>query len=213
MHTAICAFDDRMRAEQAADSLVRAGFARHDVHVEHKDAALERDRTQHHSADANDRWDGMEREVAVDRGVLENFGHFFASLFGRGTASDHTDTYSQHVEHGRYVVVVDTDSTEQAERARTLLQSLQAADLNVVHRAEQRPLRDIVGMRQENAGMVERSREPYEGLRDTGTSSDMESEHALASHRMAPGANPDLRAPDLEREPGLRYADKDKPNG
>jgi hypothetical protein len=41
----------------------------------------------------------------------------------------------------------------------------------------------------------------------------MESEHALASHRMTPSAGPDLRDPDLERAPGLRYSDKDKPNG
>jgi hypothetical protein len=216
MHTAICTFDDRSRAEQAADSLVRAGFARHDVHVEHKDAEGGKAAGEH--ADANDRWDGMEREIAVDRGVLENLGHFFASLFGRDNPSGHADTYAKHVEHGRYVVVVDTDSPEQAERARTLLNELQAGDLDVVHRTEQRPLRDIVGMRQEGAaGMVERSREPYEGWSNTGTSSNMESEHALASHRISPTTGPDLRAPDLEREPGLRYADKDKdkdkPNG
>ena len=41
----------------------------------------------------------------------------------------------------------------------------------------------------------------------------MESDHALASHRMNPTAGPDLRDPDLERAPGLRYSDKDKPNG
>lgn len=206
MHTAICAFDDRRRAEEAADSLVRSGFARHDVHVEHRELHGEH-------GDANDRWDGMEREIAVDRGVLENFGNFFASLFGRDNPSGHADTYARHVESGRYVVVVDTDSAEQAERARTMLHGLQAGDLSVVHRAEQRPLRDIVGMRQGDTGMVERSREPYEGWTNTGTSSNMESEHALASHRLSPTTGPDLRAPDLEREPGLRYADKDKPNG
>jgi hypothetical protein len=212
MHTAICAFDDRSRAEQAADSLVGAGFSRHAVHVEHKQLHGEQHGEQR---DANDRWDGMEREIAMDRGVLANLGHFFSSLFGRDNPSGHADTYSQHVEQGRYVVVVDTDSPEAAERARTMLRDLQASDLNVVHRAEQRPLRDIVGTRQEEAGMVERSREPYEGWNNTGTSSNMESEHALASHRMSPTTGPDLRAPDLEREPGLRYADKDKdkPNG
>ena len=212
MHTAICAFDDRGRAEQAADSLVRAGFARHDVHVEHKELHGEQHGEQR---DPNDRWDGMEREIAMDRGVLENLGHFFARLFGRDNPSGHADTYSQHVEHGRYVVVVDTDSPEQAERARALLNDLQAGDLNVVHRAEQRPLRDVVGARQQSAGMVERNREPYEGWNNTGASSNMESEHALASHRLPPTTGPDLRAPDLERGPGLRYADqdKDKPNG
>jgi hypothetical protein len=204
MHTAICAFDDRTRAEQARDELVRSGFARHDVHVEHKELYAEH-------RDANDRWDGMEREIAVDRGLLSSFGHFFASLFGKD--SGRTDTYARHVERGGYVVVVDTHDQAEAERARSLLNGMQAGDLDVVQRPEQRPLRDIVGMRQEDAGMVERSREPYEGRTDTVTSSNMEGEHALASHRLTPSAGPDLRDPDLERAPGLRYSDKDKPNG
>jgi hypothetical protein len=204
MHTTICAFDDRTRADEAVDSLVRAGFPRHDLHVEHKHVHGEQ-------RDANDRWDGMEREVAVDRGVLSSFGHFFASLLGRDNPSGHADTYSEHVERGSYVVVVDADDPAAAERARTLLHGLQAGDLNVVHRAEQRPLRDIVGMRQENAGMVERSREPYEGW--SATSSNMEAERAMASDRLSPRSGPELRDPDLERAPGLRYSDKDKPLG
>lgn len=204
MHTAICAFDSRSRAEQARDELVRSGFARHDVHLEHRDLYGE-----HH--DANDRWDGMEREIAVDRGVLSSFGHFFASLFG--VDHGHADTYAQHVERGSYVVVVDAHDEAEADRARTMLQALQAGDLNVVRRPEQRPLRDIVGMRQEGAGMVERSREPYEGWSNAATSSNMESEHALASQRVSPTTGPDLRDPDTERAPGLRYSDKDKPLG
>jgi len=202
MHTAICAFHERHAAEQARDELVRAGFERHDIHIEHKELYGE-----HH--DANDAWDGMEREIAVDRGVLSSFGHFFASLFGRDTGR--ADTYSRHVEHGSYVVVVDAHDVSEAERARSMLTAMQGSELNVVQRPEQRPLRDIVGTRQQEAGMVERSREPYEGV--AATSSNMESEHALASHRMSPTSSPDLRDPDLERAPGLRYSDKDKPNG
>ena len=205
MHTAICAFDDRARAEQAVDGLVRSGFARHDVHIEHKHAHAEH-------ADANDRWDGMEREIAVDRGVLSSFGHFFASLFGRDNPSGHVDTYAQHVERGSYVVVVDTRDEAEAERARTLLHGMQAGDLNVVHRGEQRPLRDIVGMRQDEAPLVERSREPYDSWAPA-TSSNMESDHALASHRVSPTTGPELRDPDIERAPGMRHPDKDKPNG
>ena len=204
MHTAICAFDRRDQAEQALDSLVRSGYARHDVHIEHKHAHGD-------GQTGTDRWDGMEREVAVDRGVLASFGNFFASLLGRDNPSGHVDTYAQHVERGSYVVVVDAQDEAEAERARTLLHGMEAGDLNVVHRAEQRPLRDIVGVRQEGAGMTERSREAYEGWTNTATSSNLESEHALASHRLAPTAGPDLRDPDLERAPGLRYVDKDKP--
>src|SRR3954467_15689485 len=123
MHTAICAFDDRTRAEQAVDSLVQSGFARHDVHIEHKQLHAER-------PSANDQWDGMEREIAVDRGVLASFGHFFASLFGRDNPSGHVDTYSQYVERGSYVVVVDAHDQAEADRARSMLQDLQAGELN-----------------------------------------------------------------------------------
>lgn len=210
MHTAICAFDDRHRAKEAVDSLVRAGFARHDLHIEHKHGTAE--------GDANDRWDGLEREIAVDRSVLASFGHFFASLFGRDNASGHADQYSRHVERGSYVVVVDTQDASEAERARMMLQDMRAGDLQVVERGEQRPLRDLIGMRQSGeAGMVERSREPYEGgwtsTDNSGAVIASERDRATASNVVSPRTGPDLRDPDLEHAPGLRYADKDKPLG
>lgn len=204
MHTTLCAFEDKARAEQARDELLRAGFARHDVHVEHRHAAAE-------ARDANDRWDGLEREVAMDRSALSSFGHFFTSLFGRDNPHGHADRYSQRVERGEYVLVVDAHDAAEADRARSILHGLQAGDLDVVHRAEQRPLRDVVAMRQERgtAGMVDRSRDVYEG---TLNEPSIERERAMASaDRMRPGAGPDLREPDIERAPGLRYADKDKP--
>jgi hypothetical protein len=202
MHTAICVFEDQGRAEQAVDSLVRAGFARRDLHIQHKELAGQ-------GEDANDRWDALEREIAVDPGVVTAFGRFFARLFGRDHVRGHVDTYGRHVERGNYVVVVDAEDQAEAERARTLLQGMQPADLNLVPRTEQRPLRDLVGMRQDTAGMAQRSRDPYESA---GTTS-AERERALASHVVSPKTGPDLRDPDLEHAPGLRYADKDKPNG
>ena len=197
MHTAICAFDTHEQARQAQDALVAAGFARHDVHIEHKDAA------EHRAS--NDQWDGMEREVAVDRGVLSSFGHFFASLFGRddGTA----DTYADHVERGGHVVVVDARDDAEAQRAEALLRDLQGAHLNVVQRADPRPLRDIVATRQGR----DASREAYEATGAAASSSPVERERAVASNAVKPTAGPDLRDPDLERAPGLRYSDKDKP--
>jgi hypothetical protein len=87
MHTAICAFEDKVRAEQAIDSLVRAGFARHDLHIQHKQLAGQ-------GEDANDRWDALEREIAVDPGVVTAFGRFFARLFGRDHVKGHVDTYT-----------------------------------------------------------------------------------------------------------------------
>ncbi|HEY0822699.1 MAG TPA: hypothetical protein VGD76_02850 [Ramlibacter sp.] len=205
MHTAICAFDDKSRARDAVDTLVRAGFPRHDLHIEHKHARAE-------GGDANDRWDGMEREVAMDPGRLASLGNFFASLFGRDRHAGHADTYARHVERGAYVVVVDSQDPAEVERARAMLHDMQAGDLTIVDRREQRPLRDIVGLRGDGtgtAGMVERSREPYEGWSGGGAGNSGGAGRPAASHVVTPTTGPDLRDPDSDRPPGLRYADQD----
>jgi hypothetical protein len=201
MHTAICAFDDRDRAERAVEGLARAGFARHDLHIEHRHVTAEGQGTTRGG------WAGPPGD---DRDVLSSFGHFFASLLGRDNPSGQVDTYSKHVERGGYVVVVDARDAAEAERARTLLGEMQGGEVDVVQRADQRPLRDIVGRRDEPAGMVERSREAYEAWSNDPA---LERERATAAHRLEPTHRPDLRAPDLGHPPGLRYADKDKPNG
>ncbi len=208
MHTAICAFDDRHRAQEAVDTLVRAGFPRHDLHIEHKHDSTE-------GADANDRFDGMEREVALDRNVVESFGNFFARLFSRDEGRSHADTYARHVERGGYVLVVDSSDPGDADRARAMLHDMQAGDLTIVDRRQEPPLRDIVGLRGDGtgtgtAGMVERSRETYEGSPGPATSM-AERDRAMASNALSPKTGPDLREPELDRAPGLRYADKDKP--
>jgi hypothetical protein len=202
MHTAICAFDDRERAQQAVDSLIRAGFNAGDVHIEHKSVSIEGDPLVDRHAD------DPQRPVR-DRGILSSFGHFFASLLGGDNPSGHADTYSQHVERGSCVVVVDGKDEAEARRAGTLLHELQGGDVTVVHRPEQRPLRDIVGSRPGTAGMVERSRDVYEST----SGEALDRERAMASNRVAATGGPALRDPDVTHAPGLRYADKDKPNG
>lgn len=199
MHTAICAFGDRERAEQAIASLQRAGFARHDLHLEYKHATSEGDPIAASDAPPTG---------ASDRGALSSFGHFFVSLFGRDNPSGQADTYSQHVERGGYVVVVDADTEEQAHRARTLLQEMQGGDLNVVPRADDRRLRDILGRADEPAGLMERSRENYENWSPR---KEMARERAMAANRLEAIGGSDRREPELDRPPGLRYADKNEP--
>jgi hypothetical protein len=202
MHTIICTFDDKTRAREAVDALVRAGFARGDLHIEHKRSADE--------AEANDNWDSMEREVAVDPHVVTSFGHFFARLFGHDHLSGHGDRYTRHVERGSHVVVADTKDAAEAERARSVLHGMQATDLNVVHRAEQRPMRDILGLREDGkTGMFERSRDVVQGT--TTSPIERERDRAVASNAVKPTAGPDLRDAELDHAPGLRYSDKDKP--
>lgn len=211
MHTAICAFDDRATADHAVNALVRSGFARADVHIEHIDLYPH---LQAWSAESEHR-----PVMEPDRGLLSSFGHFFASLLGLDHHSGHVEKYAQHVESGSYVLVVDAHEETDAQRADAIMRELEARDPTTVHRPVQRPLRDIVGMRQDGiqqgqtAGMVERSREPYEGWTPSSSAMQGAGERAMASHTLAPMTGPDLREPEVGRAPGLRYADKDKPNG
>jgi hypothetical protein len=140
----------------------------------------------------------MEREVAVDRGILANYGEFFASLFGRDHASHHVDTYTQAVERGSFVVVADAADAEQAQRARALMEEAEGREGNVVDRGGHRSLREILGLGDADPG------EPATRV--------AENDRAMAAGTM--GGAPTLGArndPDVVHAPGLRYADKDKP--
>jgi hypothetical protein len=203
MHTAICSFDERATAERAVERLVQSGFARADVHLEHRPVTAEGD-------NSGTEREALEREGAVDRSILGSFGAFFASLFGRDQPESHVDTWSQAVERGSFVVVVDGRDEADARRAQTLMREMEAAEAQVVDRAGQRPLRDIVGGAGEPAATQERSRKMQE-LEGEATGAP-EVERAMASGTM--GGSPTLGArndPDLVHAPGLRYADKDKP--
>lgn len=138
MHTAICTFDDAAQAQRAVDRLLQAGFHRDDVHLQmrHSDGSL--------ISDAGSTWEGQEREVAVGHRVGEKLG-FFHRLFGLDDAAGHAGTYTRASERGHCVVVVDASSEGDAERAQQILHGMEAGDLNVVRRAGQRPLREIVG--------------------------------------------------------------------
>lgn len=212
MHTAICSFDDRSRAESAVDRLVRSGFDRDDVHLRHPDGGA-----GHHSG--TNRWDSMEREVAADPGILSSFGHFFTSLFGADDAHGHAGSYGAAVERGGYVVVVDARDDAEAARAQGLMRELQAGDVNVVNRGELRPLREILKDSMTTTTGMERS---FGTARDDmGTrsrddvaepsTSVMERDRALASGMGEQHSVGVRTGPDLTEPPGLRYADKDKP--
>ena len=199
MHTALCSFDDRANADHAVDRLVQAGFDRRDIHVQHRGGAVTGDGAPgHHSG--TERWDSMEREVAVDPGRLAGLGRFFSNLFGTNDSAGHATSYGDAVERGRYVVVVDAVDETSADHAQSVLRDLQGATLTVVHRPTQLPLREIVGTRQ---GMMPLESAPRE--------SSYEAERAMASDRLEQKRSSDLRD-DPTMAPGLRYSDKDKPN-
>lgn len=194
MHTAICTFEHRADADRAVERLLQSGFDRSDVHLEylHSDGTPMREGREplmHGEpaapGQANDRWDAMEREVAMDPGRLHRLGHFFERLFGRdeGARETHAGRYSGAYDKGHCVVFVDADSDAQAERAQQILHGMNPDDLNLFQRTGQRPLRELVAERQAGAGSLEQR-------------------FGTARSEMGPGHNMDLRAEgEFPREP------------
>lgn len=138
MHTVIGTFDSRETAQRAVEKLVKSGIPRDDVHVQQSGADDGATAASHrHSMQdggtgpgTQDRWQGIESEVALDRNVLSSIGHFFTSLFGQDHPSHYADTYSEAVRRGSSVVVVDVDGDEPAEHAATMLHELGAIDID-----------------------------------------------------------------------------------
>jgi hypothetical protein len=129
MHTAICTFEDRALAEQAVERLSHAGFARHDIHMEHRNP------------------DGTPRDdEGRDHDVVGKFS-FFERLFGAGRGAPHVDKYASAVESGLYVVLVEHQDEAEAERAQNVLHGMEAREVSLHHRPGERPLRDVVAER------------------------------------------------------------------
>ncbi|HYF17311.1 MAG TPA: hypothetical protein VEA40_05535 [Ramlibacter sp.] len=231
MHTAICTFQDRETAERARHRLLGAGFAADDVHLQHRGG---------HDADAMGEdpraWEGAEREIAVSRETLDRVAGFFVRLFGQEHPDAHHRRYAEAVEQGHYVLVVDTMDQTEAQRARELLHEHSAAELNVVHRPAQGPMREWVGTygaeppvvsgtaapaRTDSASAWSRTqaqstgRAAWTGERgDRGERAEADRERALAAGDLGEQRPLDLRDPDRRDDQdhvGLRYADKDKP--
>lgn len=145
MHTVISAFGDRAAAQMAMDRLAQDGFSRLDMHLEHREAHGDG------TPLSRDQWAGMEREVAVGRNALRNFGAFFASLFGADDSGGHVDTYSQHVDRGGFVLVIDAHDALTAQRCNAVLREMGSTDNHVIDRSAHEPrrsVRDIVADRQ-----------------------------------------------------------------
>lgn len=201
MHTAICTFEHRADADRAVERLLQAGFDSSDVHLEylHADGTPVREGAQpplmHGEpaapGQANDRWDAMEREVAMDPSRLHRIGQFFERLFGRdeGAGDTQAGRYSGAYDKGHCVVFVDAGSDAQAERAQEILHGMNPDDLGLFQRTGQRPLREVVAERQAAAGSLEqrfgtaRSEMGPEHNRDLRTEGEFprERERALAS--------------------------------
>lgn len=129
MQTVISAFKDSDTAQRALNRLVQAGFARQDVHIQEPPAG--EPGTGLPPEASRQLMGSAEREVAASPGGLASYGRFFASLFGLDEpARGHARVYSQAVQAGHSVVVVDATDEEQASRAVELMHDLGAIDVH-----------------------------------------------------------------------------------
>ena len=202
MFTAICTFDDRATAQSAVDRLLQAGYDRSDVHLEHRNAD-----GSPSAGNVKNVWENMEHEVAVDPRFLERF---FGRLFGQDDVAGHSGTYASAVERGYCVVVVDAPTDAEAQRAQSILHGMEARDMNLVHRATQLPLREIIAARQ--ASELERTAAT---ARPAAGAAEIPRERATASQGWGEQRTLEVQPDpdDVTHAPGLRYApDKDKPN-
>ncbi len=210
MHTAICSFEHRDIALRARTRLIESGFAEQDIHLQHRgptdsDAMGEDPRA----------WEGTDREIAASRDMVDKVAGFFVHLFGADRNPREHEVYETAVDRGFTVVVVDTEDEAEAARARALLHDLQAADLNVIHRPDQRRVHEIVGERMPHrSGGLGGSYQDRSSAFDTESRTSAERERAMAARGAADKAqapsSPRSEDTDLDKV-GLRYADKDKP--
>ncbi len=116
--TVVAVFDEYGDAQSAVNALYQeAGFTRANVKLspaeETTEARRQALRSQPADADSSS-W---------------SIGEFFKSLFGRDQYGDDAGVYSEAVRRGAYMVSIDAQTDEQADRAADILQRFNAIDL------------------------------------------------------------------------------------
>jgi hypothetical protein len=211
MHTAICSFEHRDIALRARDRLIESGFDKRDVHLQHRGPT-----TSDAMGEDPRAWEGTDREIAVSRDMVDKVAGFFVHLFGADRNRNEHEVYEKAVDRGFTVVVVDTEDEAEAARARALLHDLQAADLNVIHRPDQRRVHEIVGepLPHRSGGLGGSYQDRSSAFDTEPARTAAERERAMADRGTADKAQAPSTArsedADLDKV-GLRYADKDKP--
>ncbi|HUR87527.1 MAG TPA: general stress protein [Ramlibacter sp.] len=161
MQTLISVFDDRSDARKAVERLVQSGFSRDDVHI-HENAQQQLVRDEEGIRELGDHTMGTaEREIAMDRGVLDSLGHFFVSLFGKDHGPRAASAYGDSLERGQSVVIVDARNDQEAESAAVTLHECGAIEVEDrdsaggtpslpgvrMYERESAPLRDLAQQR------------------------------------------------------------------
>jgi hypothetical protein len=123
MQTVITVFEDHRAAQSAFDRLLRAGFQRHDVHLQAGVAQANIAVTATPGASAV-------AQTGPERSVLSSIGRFFASLFGQDPPTGYVDRYSEAIWHGHPVIVVDAKDEDEAGRASAILHEFGVFDID-----------------------------------------------------------------------------------
>jgi|GEM_PF-6741969 hypothetical protein len=160
MQTLISVFEKRAAARRAVERLLQSGFSESDIHL-HDSGEPSRKHDENHEQDVElgERvMKSVEREVAVDPEVFESISHFFSTLFGGG--HDAGAPYSEAVQRGQSVLVVDASGDHRAELAAVILHEEGAVEVDdhrphevpedmrrrvqKIDRPQQPPLRELV---------------------------------------------------------------------
>lgn len=151
MQTLISVFDDRADARRACDRLMQQGFAAGDVHLhDGSEKSQARDEVGIDEL-ADQTMHTAEREIAVDRGLLDSLGHFFVSLFGEDRGGAAAGSYGGDVGKGRSVVVVDAHNDSEAEAAAVTLHECGAVEVEDRDTAGGQPVHPGVRMYEREA--------------------------------------------------------------
>jgi uncharacterized protein (TIGR02271 family) len=120
-HAVIAMFDDFAQAQRAKDELLKAGFQANDVQMSPSDESEASRRSAL----------GGHRDTSDTEDSGWSIGGFFKSLFGSDddTHREHSDTYSEALRRGSFMVSVDATSEEQQERASAVLLNCDPVDI------------------------------------------------------------------------------------
>lgn len=111
-HTVVGVYDDYSDAEKAVQALVAAGFQRSDMQLTPE------------SAESTTPVSEQQHEVS------SSVSGFFRSLFGTDEHKEHHDVYAESVRRGSFVLKVDADTAEEADRALGIMERFNAIDID-----------------------------------------------------------------------------------
>ena len=143
--TVVGIFNTAAEAQQAVQQLEQAGFALDYVDVAHREVANQ----------------------GVGNTSDSSIGGFFSSLFG-GDDNDDARNYTAAAQRGSSVVTVHVDSTEQAHRAATILDTAGALDVDGNTNATTGTAAATTGDAQQTAQVIEENLQVGKRVEQTG---------------------------------------------